>query len=172
MSPLTSKIASTALATLSLLTTGGRISMTLSGAKTAAVEIRDAGFCVTDASLGRTTMHMFAFAGNNPAWGLTISSSNGMPGVGDHVVDPASSQAVRAGLIDKSSGADRAGWERYTATGGNVTISRADAGHVAGSFKFTARPLGAPTSAPTVTAEGTFEATPTDGCEGATSPRR
>ena len=157
-----------AAATVVTLAVGGRVSMKLSGGKTASVEMRDAGFCNTSTSLGTTTMRIFAFGANNKEWAVTMRSSTGMPKAGTHVIDPATPGSMTAGLIDKTVGAASSEWVRYEAATGSVTFSLSDSTHVAGSFAFAARPTWPATGGRAVSADGTFEATVTEGCNEAT----
>ena len=95
-----------------------------------------------------------------------------MPKTGGHAIGP-SGDGVAAGLIDKTTGKTPSEWVRYEGNSGTVTLSRADSTHVAGSFKFSANQSwpAAPGGKP-VSADGTFEATVTEGCNEAAKPRR
>jgi hypothetical protein len=156
------------------IASGGRVSMTITGAKSGSVEMRDAGFCNTSASLGRTTMHIFAFTANNSEWAVTIGSTNGMPKAGSHKIAPShpADVTVTARLIDKTVGKSASEWVRYEASAGTVTFSRVDSTHVAGSFRFTAKPTWPAPGGKAVTADGTFDGSPADGCADAARPRK
>ena len=156
-----------ALAAAFLVTVaGGKVGLKVSGAVTGAADITDAGFCVTHVAMGKDSLHVFAFAGNNVAWGVSITSASGMPKVGAHAID-GSVKAVKATVIDKRTGKAPREWQHYDAVDGTVTLTRADAGGVAGSFKFNAAPTMPKSTGGSVAAEGTFEAAQMDGCDAA-----
>lgn len=162
MSARAMMVAAFATVTSLSLAPGGRVSMTLSGGKTASVEMHDAGFCTTSATFGKMTINVFAFAATNAQWAVKIESSKGAPTSGSHTIGDG---VLTAGVTDKTTGKEPVQWTRYEATEGTVTFSRIDATHVTGSFKFAAKARGA--GGKTVTAEGTFDAGQAAGCEGA-----
>lgn len=146
------------------LVAAGRVSMTLSGAKSASVEMRDAGYCVTTAARGKTTMHVFAVSASNKAWAVTIGSTSGLPAARSHTIDVAHTGGVTARLVDRESASTPDLAVRYEASAGTVTFSRVDSAHVAGSFKFTARPAWPAPEGKTLTADGTFDAPALEHC--------
>lgn len=157
---------SAVLATVALTSAGagGRVSMTLSGARSGSVEMRDAGFCVRTGTRGRTVMHLFTVSASNKEWTLTIGSTNGMPASRTHKIDGSHPGGVTARLVDRESSATPALAVRYEASTGTVTFSHVDSAHVAGSFKFTGRPAWPAPDNKALTADGTFDALALERC--------
>lgn len=149
----------------------GRVSMTVSGAKSGSVEMRDAGFCVATARLGKETMRIFSFAANNATWGLVIGSTTGMPGASTRMIGATHPRGVTARLIDKTSAKRSSEWTRYEALEGTVTFSRADSAHVSGSFSFKGHASWPRTNTGSIRADGTFDAAPGAGCSDAPKAR-
>lgn len=160
-------IGSLAMVAVLILPPGGKVSLTLSGAKSGTFTMTEAGFCNTSATFGKMTIHAFGFGSNNSQWAVTIASSTGMPKVGANAIG----SAVTATLIDKTSGKEPKDQQRYEARDGMVTFTRSDAGGVAGTFAFNALASGPARNGKVLTAKGTFEGGVAQGCERAATGR-
>ena len=153
------------VASVPSVNTGGRVSGTITGARSGNVETRDVSFCATSVTAGQTKMEIFALAANNEAWGVRVTSSRGMPAVGDHVIDSTDYKSIGAGLVDKTTGKAIGDWQQYKAKSGTVTITRADTARVIGSYRFTATPTSPAADGPTVSTDGTFDAPMATNCQ-------
>lgn len=145
--------------------TGGNVEASVSGGKTGNARMTDVTFCITRASVGTMKMDVFALAGNNDKWAISIGYAKGMPALGEHKFDPAIVGGLNASLIDKSTGKAPSEWQQYNATSGTLTLTAADAKHVAGSYEFTASPSYPSTTGAPVSVKGTFDAPPAANCD-------
>jgi hypothetical protein len=150
--------------------TPGRVSMAVSGAKAGSVEMRDAGFCVTERIVGSQTYKIFAFVGNNAEWSVSITSLRGLPAIGPHVVSPTKPLGVTARFIDKATSKDPAQQSRYDAMEGTVTMARSDSTHIAGSYRLTAKHAYPAAAEKTVIVDGTFDAGLSPSCSKTKAP--
>lgn len=160
-------VSSLAMVAVLMLPPGGKVSLTLSGAKSGTFTMTEAGFCNTSVTFGKMTIHAFGFGSNNAQWAVTIATSTGMPKVGTNVI----SSAVTATLIDKTSGKEPKDQQRYEARDGTVTFTRSDAGGVAGTFAFNAVASQPARDGKVVSAKGTFEGAEAAQCANAAKGR-
>ena len=144
--------------------TGGRVSATFTGGKTATAEMHDVSFCNTSVKAGTMSMEIFALAANNASWGVNISSSRGMPAVGEHVIDRTNYKSIGAGLVDKTTGKTSSEWQQYKAMAGTITVTRADSVRVVGSYHLSASPTSPVATGVPVVSDGTFDAPEATNC--------
>lgn len=138
--------------------TGGRVSATITGGKTATAEMHDVSFCNSSVKAGNMSMEIFALAANDASWGFSIGNASGMPTVGEHVVDSTNYKGISASLVDKTTGKTSAEWQQYKAMSGSITVTRADSVRVVGSYHVRASPTSPSTSGAPVVSDGTFDA--------------
>lgn len=162
-----SPIAALAMVGALMLPPGGKVSLTLSGAKSGTFAMTEGGFCNTSATFGKLTIHAFGFASNNSQWSVSIASSTGMPKTGVNAIG----EKVTATLIDKTTGKEPQSWQRYEARDGSVTFTRAEDGGVAGTFAFSAVAASPSRDGKVVMAKGTFEGGEAAGCARAAKGR-
>ncbi|HUP89999.1 MAG TPA: hypothetical protein VM100_11625 [Longimicrobiales bacterium] len=143
---------------------GGNLSATISGAKTARAEINDIGFCVGAPIAQLDNISIFALAGNNGDWGVSITGKQGAPTVGTHAIADGSPTSYTASVVDKSTGKEPAEWQRYEATSGSVSFTAVSPSKVEGTYTIKATPQGPATSGPAVDVTGNFAAPATTGC--------
>jgi len=142
----------------------GRLTVELNGAKVARTEMRDVSYCITNAPSAMGSVQLFAMVAENPAWSVSITSLARMPGAGKYPVGDEESAAYSATVTDKSTGDERAEWQRYGGSAGSVMFTDVTPNTVAGTFAIQAAPQWPQTNGPSLDVTGNFTANRTADC--------
>jgi hypothetical protein len=143
--------------------TGGQLTGEITGGKSAHIDIHDIGYCVSKGPAG-SSIEVFALAGNDPKWSVSISSLKGMPALGTHEVAEGSMSAFTVHVVDKSTGTEPSAWQRYHASSGSVTISKTAEARVEGTLTVQAAPQSPQTGGPTIDVTANFAAPQAPNC--------
>lgn len=120
-----------------------------------------ANFCVKSVS----TLKVFALQHEVGTRAVSITTTGGLIAVGEHAIDAKNPEGVGASIVDRSTGTQPSEWQQYKAMSGTITITAADAKHVAGSYDFSAAPSYPKTTGDAVMIKGTFDAPPSASCD-------
>lgn len=142
--------------------TGGKLTADITGGKSAHTDINDLGFCV----MKTAGMEIFALSGNNKDWSVSIMGKTGLPTTGTFaIVDMSDPKGYSASVSDKSTGSEPATWQRYQATGGSVTFTKATPEAVEGTFTVKVIPEGPRKTGPALDLTGNFASPKAQACE-------